>query len=52
MRAIESCIKYNNQCIGAYDTLIGYCVSIEKAKFGEYRSVVSKAIRYNPKSAS
>ena len=45
----EKIIQLNNKCLSAYDTLIGYCITVEKARFSEYRSVISKAIRYNGK---
>ena len=48
-KSMEKIIQFNNKCIAAYDTLIGYCITVEKARFSEYRSVISKALRYNGK---
>ena len=45
LRLVEQTIKYHKNVVGTYDQLIGYCITIEKAKFSEYRSAISKALR-------
>lgn len=45
----QSIISANKRAISEYDQLMGYCATILQAKFGEYRSVISKAIRYKGK---
>jgi hypothetical protein len=49
IRAIQSNLSMHRAFLNNYDTLMGTCIEMEKARFSEYRGTISKAIRYGGK---
>lgn len=48
--SIQRAITNAKSALNTYDQLMGKCISMEQAKFKEYRSVIASAVRYNPSS--
>lgn len=49
IRQLQGFVTLHKAYLNQYDTLMGTCIDMEKARFSEYRGTISRAIRYNKK---